>query len=116
MKPILKNIRKIRELKDFDQQYMALQLGISQSQYSKLEKGQKDITLHMLEAIATVLGISRRVLEDFSVAKLFSEKKKKADQDQPCTRENRNTQTMQITWDQSSVEVRRLPIMNYYRK
>lgn len=34
------NIRKIRELKDFSQQYIADKLSISQSSYSDIENGK----------------------------------------------------------------------------
>lgn len=36
-------IRKIREIKNFDQTYVAKKLGISQSAYSALEKGKVKI-------------------------------------------------------------------------
>ena len=43
------NIRKIRELKGFSQDYMAQQLSISQRQYSRIEKNETEIALSKLQ-------------------------------------------------------------------
>jgi transcriptional regulator with XRE-family HTH domain len=50
-------IRKIRELKGFTQEYMAIQLDITQRAYSKLENNEIRIDWQRIETIATVLGI-----------------------------------------------------------
>lgn len=49
-------IRKIRELKDFSQEYMAENLGISQQMYSCLEKDDS-IPYARLQQIAKVLEV-----------------------------------------------------------
>ncbi|MCS7073176.1 MAG: helix-turn-helix transcriptional regulator, partial [Bacteroidia bacterium] len=49
-------VRKYREMKNFTQEYMAEQLGMSQQNYSKLESGNVAITVNQLEKISEVLG------------------------------------------------------------
>lgn len=39
------------------QEFIALELEISQSHYSKMEKGKRNINLMQLEKIAKVLGV-----------------------------------------------------------
>ena len=50
-------IQKIREIKGFSQESVAAELGISQSAYSKLEKGQIAVTIEKLYAIAKVFEV-----------------------------------------------------------
>jgi len=52
------NIKHIRELKNFTQEYVANQLGISVRGYSKIENGETHLTLRRLEEIAIILGTS----------------------------------------------------------
>ncbi len=56
-KDILRKIREIRDQKGWSQEYVANQLGISQSQYSKLEKGISVMTLPTLEKICNLFEI-----------------------------------------------------------
>jgi transcriptional regulator with XRE-family HTH domain len=48
-------IKKLRELKNYTQQYMANQLEISQSGYGKIERNETDISITKLEKIAGIL-------------------------------------------------------------
>lgn len=48
-------IKKLRELKNYTQQYMADQLDISQSGYGKIERNETDISISKLEKIAKIL-------------------------------------------------------------
>ncbi|QQR97065.1 MAG: helix-turn-helix transcriptional regulator [Sphingobacteriales bacterium] len=50
-------IKKIREFRNFTQQYMADQLDISQNAYSKIENGTTKITIDRLEKIAQLLDV-----------------------------------------------------------
>jgi transcriptional regulator with XRE-family HTH domain len=50
-------IRKIRELQDLTQDNMATQLVIKQAAYSKIERGETDISYSTLKKIAELLGI-----------------------------------------------------------
>ena len=62
--PILKarrvasNIRKIREYKNYTQEYLAAKLDISQNAYSKIELGYSKISLERLFQISEVLEIN----------------------------------------------------------
>ncbi|WP_417940810.1 helix-turn-helix domain-containing protein [Flavobacterium sp. RS13.1] len=55
---VKENIKNIRELKNYTQEYMAQKLDISQAAYSKIEKGKTEITLLKLQEIATVFEIT----------------------------------------------------------
>ena len=57
MKNLTQNIRKIRELKGYSQQYVAMALNISQRQYSRLENNGVDIKISILKKIATILEV-----------------------------------------------------------
>ncbi|CAD0004797.1 helix-turn-helix transcriptional regulator [Flavobacterium chungangense] len=52
------NIRSIRELKNYTQEYMAVRLGITQAGYSKIEKGNAKMSFEKLEEIASVFELS----------------------------------------------------------
>ena len=50
-------IKKIRELRDFSQDYMAEKLEISQQAYSEMEKGKIDFPVSRIDIIANILDI-----------------------------------------------------------
>lgn len=50
-------IRKVREFKDLSQENVASQLGISQTAFSRWEKGDVRLTLARLQQVADVLEI-----------------------------------------------------------
>jgi transcriptional regulator with XRE-family HTH domain len=50
-------IRKLRESKDYSQQNMAGELGISTSAYSKIETGKTDPSVGRVEKIAEILDV-----------------------------------------------------------
>ena len=54
---ILERIKKIRNLRGVKQKYIALQMGMSQSTYSKIENGNQKLTFEVIEKIADVLNI-----------------------------------------------------------
>lgn len=56
-KAIVSNIRKIREFRNYTQDYLAAKLKISQNAYSKIELGYSNITLNRLVEIAEILEI-----------------------------------------------------------
>ena len=51
------NIRKIREFRNYTQDYLAAKLGISQNAYSKIELGYSKLTLERLFQIAAILEV-----------------------------------------------------------
>ncbi|MBK9984483.1 MAG: helix-turn-helix transcriptional regulator [Saprospiraceae bacterium] len=66
------NIRKMRELRNFTQEYMANQLGITQAGYSKIESGTTDITFSKIEEIAGILSVTPADLVAFDSQKYFN--------------------------------------------
>lgn len=50
-----KNIRKLREIKGYSQEYMAHELNINQASYAKLENSSTKITVDRLFAISKLL-------------------------------------------------------------
>ena len=54
---IARNIKQIRELKSFTQEYMAQELGISQSAYGKIEQGLTILKIDRLQQIADILEV-----------------------------------------------------------
>jgi DNA-binding XRE family transcriptional regulator len=63
-KTVAANIRKVRETKNFTQDYLAAKLGISQNAYSKIELGYSKITINRLIEIAVILEVEVRTLLD----------------------------------------------------
>ncbi len=57
MKEYSMRIRKFRQLQDLSQEFMAMQMGITMSAYSKIERGKTELTLFRLSQIATVLQL-----------------------------------------------------------
>ncbi|TAE45339.1 MAG: helix-turn-helix domain-containing protein [Cytophagales bacterium] len=57
-------IKKLRELRNFSQQYMAEKLEIAQQTYSKMETGDIDFPISRLKNISDILGI--RIVDIFS--------------------------------------------------
>ncbi|MNK08721.1 antitoxin HipB [compost metagenome] len=57
MQRIALRIRKVREYKNFSQEYLATKIGISQNAYSKIELGYSKITLDRLFHIAKLLDV-----------------------------------------------------------
>jgi transcriptional regulator with XRE-family HTH domain len=56
-KEIVSNIRKIREFRNYTQDYLAAKLKISQNAYSKIELGYSNVTLNRLVEITEILEI-----------------------------------------------------------
>jgi transcriptional regulator with XRE-family HTH domain len=54
---VVSNIRKIREFRNYTQDYLAAKLGISQNAYSKIELGYSNITLNRLIEISEILEV-----------------------------------------------------------
>lgn len=51
-------IKMLREVKNFTQEYMADKIGLAQSNYSKIERDETDITFSKLQKISEVLGVN----------------------------------------------------------
>lgn len=72
MKEVYDNIKKFRELKSITRDVMAAELGMSLSGYSKLERGEVDISLSKLSKIARLLQVSEEQLLNFDVSQIFN--------------------------------------------
>jgi len=57
IKQVAANIRKIREYRNYTQEYLAAKLSISQNAYSKIELGYTRITVERLFHVADILGV-----------------------------------------------------------
>lgn len=66
------NIRKVRELKGYSQQYMADKLEISQRAYSTIESENNKIDTERLKSIAEILEVNAFDLLNFNDRVLFS--------------------------------------------
>ncbi|WP_316802283.1 helix-turn-helix domain-containing protein [Pedobacter nototheniae] len=56
-KNVAANIRKIREYRDYTQDYLAAKLKISQNAYSKIELGYSKLTVERLFQITEILDV-----------------------------------------------------------
>lgn len=72
MESVYNNIKKFRELKSLTREWMANELGISVSGYSKLERGEVDVTISKVYKIAEVLGVSVEQLLNFDASQIFN--------------------------------------------
>ena len=66
-------IRKLRELKDYTQAYMAESLNISQSQYARIENNQVDISFTRLQQVAKLLDVELKQLLSLDVLQYFNQ-------------------------------------------
>ena len=51
-------IKKLRLIKGYKQEYMAYEIGLTQTGYSKIETGETNITLKRASIIAGIFGMS----------------------------------------------------------
>ncbi|MCC9016184.1 helix-turn-helix domain-containing protein [Flavobacterium lipolyticum] len=66
------NVRKIRVIKGYSQQYMADLLEISQAAYSDMETGKTKISFEKLQKISLALNLDMNYIVNFHESKLFS--------------------------------------------
>lgn len=52
-------IKRIREERNYSQEYMAAQLDLSQAQYSNIERNKSNVNIHTISRIADILQVSR---------------------------------------------------------
>jgi transcriptional regulator with XRE-family HTH domain len=72
MNEVFENIRKFRELRSLTRDALADELGMSLSGYSKLERGEVEITLSRIYKIAQVLEVSLDQLLNFDASQIFN--------------------------------------------
>ena len=65
-------IKKVRELKNYTQEYMAERLGITQSGYSRYEKEDGDLTISQLDKISEIFNMKVEDLINFDEKNIFN--------------------------------------------
>jgi transcriptional regulator with XRE-family HTH domain len=65
-------IKQIRELKNFTQEYVAQQLGLSTRAYSKIETGETQLTINRLNEISAILEVQPMEVLGFDDKKIFN--------------------------------------------
>ncbi len=68
---LFEKIRFIRQLKGWSQEEMAYQLGMSNSGYGSIERGESDIKLSKLGEIARIFGMSLTELFNLNERNIF---------------------------------------------
>jgi transcriptional regulator with XRE-family HTH domain len=68
---VLSNIRKVRELRNVTRDQLAADLGLSSSGYSKIERGEIELTLLRLYQIADALEVKAQQILEFDVSQLL---------------------------------------------
>ncbi|TAF65703.1 MAG: XRE family transcriptional regulator [Cytophagales bacterium] len=66
-------IRKMRELRNLTQEYVAEHLGMTQQNYSKLEKSESFLSEERLQKIAQILEVSIEDIKNFDERIVFSQ-------------------------------------------
>lgn len=74
MKEITENIKKFRELKNYTREVMADKLEMSVSGYSKLERGDVELTVNKLFKIAEILDVNVSQILNFDASQIFNVK------------------------------------------
>lgn len=72
MNKVSDNIKKFRELKNLTREQMASELGMSLSGYSKIERGEIDLTISKVYKIAEVLKVEVPQILNFDAAQIFN--------------------------------------------
>jgi transcriptional regulator with XRE-family HTH domain len=72
IKIISANIKRYRELKGLTREVVAGELEMSVSGYSKIERGEIDLTITKLQRISDILGVSASDILNFDVTNVFN--------------------------------------------
>lgn len=65
-------IRKVREIRNISQDYIANKLGISQSAYSSIENGRTKINDSKLKLISEILEVDSDIIKNFNEQVVFN--------------------------------------------
>ena len=71
-KKVSENIKKFRELKGITREQIAENLDMSVSGFSKIERGEIDLTISKLEKIANAIGVSASQILNFDATNIFN--------------------------------------------
>ncbi len=69
---ISENIKKFRELKNITREKIASELNMSLSNYSKIERGEIDLTISRIVEIAKILEVGVLQLMNFDSSQIFN--------------------------------------------
>ncbi len=72
MKNIIDNIKKFRELKNITREHIADSLEMSLSGYSKLERGEVELTVSKLYKISEILEVDISQILNFDASQIFN--------------------------------------------
>ena len=72
MNQIIENIKKFRELKNLTRDEVAEKLEMSLSGYSKLERGDVELTISKLYRISEILEVDVSQILNFDASKVFN--------------------------------------------
>ena len=72
MEKVGQNIRKFREIRNFTQESMAKELGISQSNYARIEKDEVRVNEERLKKIAEILNTTVENIRGFDEKVVFN--------------------------------------------
>lgn len=64
------NLRKIREQRGFQQKQVAIDIGIGATNYNRVENGQREASIEVLDKLATFYGITIDEIVHFNDNKL----------------------------------------------
>jgi transcriptional regulator with XRE-family HTH domain len=65
-------LKQLRELKNYTQEYVATQLGLTTRAYSKIESGETQLTINRLNEISAILGIDPMEALGFDHQNIFN--------------------------------------------
>lgn len=65
MKNVGEKIKIVREINNYSQSYVAKIIGMSQSNYARIESGQTKITFDTLNKIASAIGTKSEIITSF---------------------------------------------------
>jgi transcriptional regulator with XRE-family HTH domain len=66
------NIKKCRELKNITRETLASQLNMSLSNYSKIERGEIDLTFSRIQQVAEILEVDVSQILNFDATQVFN--------------------------------------------
>jgi transcriptional regulator with XRE-family HTH domain len=89
-KRVIRNIRKLRELRLMSREQMAAELSLSISGYGRLERGEIDLTLSRMKRIADILNVNLTELLDFEPTAVLQKKKSVSETLEPPAEDERN--------------------------
>ena len=72
MEYIGRKIKRIRELRNFSQEFVADKIGMSQSNYARIESNEVAISPDRLQKIAEALNTTESVIKDFDENIIFN--------------------------------------------